>query len=236
MQIYAYIIDIILLIIAALFLFAGFKKGFLHMIIALIGYIAAILIASKLSHILSGYFYQNFIYGNIVEKINLAISQGVDTLDIQALAQTAIVAVPMYIASLLKTNFGGMTGIEEKLLTNEVATKQDIGATITDLIITPTIEPLMRAIIYIILFAIMAIIVSWIARFLTRFNSIPILGPINSLLGGAMGIAQAAVIFYLIAFVVGIVVAVTSGSLVYLNNDVISKTYLFKLFYTSKFI
>ena len=82
-----------------------------------------------------------------------------------------------------------------------------------------------------LIFVICVIIVKMIASLFKRFYKIPILGPVNSFLGGAVGVLKAAVLLYILAVAASFAVSVTANQLSWFNTDIISHSHIFSGFY-----
>lgn len=236
MQIYSYIIDFIIVVIAFFTVIDAFKKGFLRSVVLLVGYFVAAIVTVKLSGYLATYIYDRFIYQNIVDNINSAVVAGLANMNIDEVVLASLSALPTFLSSLLKVNFGGVEGIKINLEQTKTTIEQNAGSTITDTIITQTIVPLLEVIFCILIFVILCGVVKAIASIFKNFYEIPILGPINSLLGGIMGIAQAIIMILILAVISNIVISMTDNNLSFYNNSILQNTFIFKWFFGSKFI
>lgn len=103
-------------------------------------------------------------------------------------------------------------------------------------LIAPAVKLVLKGIIWVVAMFILMFVSRGVADSFKNLNRIPIIGPINSLLGAALGFAEGAIIVYLISQLVRLVCYFTSNSLMFLNTEAVSSTYIFKwLFYFDVF-
>lgn len=99
-------------------------------------------------------------------------------------------------------------------------------------IVAPAVKLVLKGIIWVVMMFILMIVSRNIANAFRGLNAVPIIGPINSLLGGLLGLAEGIVLIYVISQLVRLVCYFTGGSLMFLNTETVQATYIFKhLFY-----
>ncbi len=100
------------------------------------------------------------------------------------------------------------------------------------ILVAPAVKAVLKGIIWIVSMFILMFISRAIANAFKGLNKVPIIGPVNVLLGAILGLAEGAVVIYLIAQTVRFVCYFTSDSLMFLNTDTVMNTYIFRhLFY-----
>lgn len=109
--------------------------------------------------------------------------------------------------------------------------RADTAAAIEEQVVAPTVTAILKGIIWIIAMAVLMAISRAIANTMKGLNKIPVIGPVNSLFGAALGLAQGVVVMYIISQVVKLVCYLTSNSLMFLNAETVAKTRVFKEFY-----
>ncbi len=107
---------------------------------------------------------------------------------------------------------------------------------ITNTMVKPVLLVPMRALIFLILFVIILLILNIAARLLKGINRIPLVGGINKLLGAAAGVAQGAVVIFLVCIFVQVVISLSGNELIFLNTMTIDKTYMFQKIYYFDYI
>ncbi len=93
------------------------------------------------------------------------------------------------------------------------------------------IEGAVRVILGIIIFTLVSVLLSIAAKAFRKINDVPLLGTLNRLCGGVLGIVIGVFIALLGATVCAVIVAVSGNSLTWLNVDIVDKTYLFSVLY-----
>ena len=236
MQYYSIILDIAYVIIFLLVVISAYRKGFLRSVILCLGYIASIIISISVSRYLSKIIFDTFIRDNIIKAVNSKLTGNVNADGIQTIVAEFMSKLPNIITKSISAYFGGQQGIIDNIQNSSGGVINNIGITIADNIVAPIVITLLQTLVCVIVFVLCIIVVKMIARLFTGFYAIPVIGPINSILGGVVGIAQAAILLYIIAVLGKMLISLSANELGYFNTKIIDSTYIFKLFYNSKFI
>lgn len=109
--------------------------------------------------------------------------------------------------------------------------RSNTAAVIESEIVAPAVITILKGIIWIIAMFILMAISRTIAAAFKGLNKVPIIGPVNSLLGAALGLAEGAVVIYIFSQIVKLVCYLTSNSLMFLNSETVAQTRIFKEFY-----
>lgn len=70
-----------------------------------------------------------------------------------------------------------------------------------------------------------------VASLFKGFYAIPILGPVNAVLGGIVGIFKAGIILYVLAIVGSMVISLSGDKLSWFNSGIVENSHIFKWFY-----
>jgi hypothetical protein len=132
---------------------------------------------------------------------------------------TAGEAVTRAIAALIESEAGG-----------------SVSGALLDNIIAPLIIVPLRTLIFFILFAIICIVMSIIAKKMEIVNKIPLIGTVNSVLGGTIGLVKALVIVFLVCIGLNILITVTGNAIIFINTMTINESAIFKHIYNFNFI
>ena len=117
-----------------------------------------------------------------------------------------------------------------------IDTKSSAKTALMDGIISPACIIIIRSIVVILLFIVFAAILGIIARGAGFINKIPVIGKINSLLGGVAGLCEAAVIIVLFCLVTRLISSMFGGEVILFNDTAINSTFLFKHIYNLDFL
>lgn len=109
--------------------------------------------------------------------------------------------------------------------------RADTAAAIESQVVAPVVIMVLKGIIWIIAMAVLMAISRAVANAMKGLNKIPVIGPVNSLFGAALGLAEGVIVLYIISQLVKLVCYMTSNSLMFLNSDTVAETRIFKEFY-----
>lgn len=105
-----------------------------------------------------------------------------------------------------------------------------IGSGILSDVIDPIVLVPLKIIVFLVIFAVLMLILNIIAQAAKLINKIPVISSVNELLGAVLGFAEAVIVLMIICFVVRFIIS-ASDSLVFLNEQTIEKTFIFKHIY-----
>lgn len=98
-------------------------------------------------------------------------------------------------------------------------------------IVAPVVKGLLKILVWLLLMLVFRLIIVPVSNSFKLVNKIPLIGPVNSLLGAILGTAEGIIFVYAISLAVKLAVYLSEGSLMFINNETISQTYLFKILY-----
>ncbi len=230
MATYSFIIDVVTALIGFFIIYGAYRKGFIRSIILVIGYVFSIFLAIYLSKIVSVYLFDNFIRASIIENINKTVAANTGAVSVSVVVPAILAKLPPILQNPILGSFGG-EGELIKLIDNQTGGILDkLGSVIADNVVAPIILSLMEVISCFIIFILCTIFVKIIAKMFKGIYAIPIIGPINSILGGLLGIIQTGIVFYLLALIVSTIISLTANELPWINNEVVNSTYIIRHF------
>lgn len=168
--------------------------------------------------------------GDSAEDIQSGVRESVTESMLRALVGDVV--APSTLREILES----VSGAENKLRsTVDVflnGNSQSTAETVEQNLVGPAVKSILRVLIWIISMFILTIITRVVSNAFENVNKIPIIGPVNAILGGALGLAEGMVLVYVLAQLVRLVCYATSNSLMFLNTETVQKTYVFRhLFY-----
>lgn len=98
------------------------------------------------------------------------------------------------------------------------------------------IKDAVRLVIGVIIFIIVVILLSLAAKAFKGINKVPVLGTVNKLLGGVLGLAVGLIICLVLVSITAAVISVSGNQLSWMNISIIDRTYLFSIFYKYNFL
>lgn len=110
----------------------------------------------------------------------------------------------------------------------------DLGAALSKNVIKPIMNVPIRALIILILFAILSIVFSFLAKAFRNVNKLPLIGPVNTVLGAVFGFVQAVIVIMLICVILQLTVSLTGNTIIFMNTQTIDKSIVFRYIYNFK--
>ncbi len=106
---------------------------------------------------------------------------------------------------------------------------------LTEIVVEPFVLTIIKIIVFIIAFSLLMFVVRFVSTVLSKsMNMVPLVGPLNTFLGGALGFAQGAIIIIVAVLVIKLLVSLTNNQILVFNTDTIEETYIFKHIYDIK--
>ena len=94
--------------------------------------------------------------------------------------------------------------------------------------IGPVVLFLTTAILFLLLLILLGFLVRYLARLFRFVNDIPLLGPINCILGGVVGLIRGFLVLFVLAVFVDFLCSITNNSWEVLNQSIIQRTFLYQ--------
>ncbi len=126
---------------------------------------------------------------------------------------------------------GTTEGVSNVLTTFIGGNAEETARVTEERIAAPIIKGLLKILIWLVLVFIFQLIIRPVSDSFKIVNKIPLIGPVNSLFGAILGAVEGIIFIYALSLAVKLAVYLTEGSLMFINNQTISQTYIFKYFY-----
>mgnify|MGYP000575709376 CR=1 FL=1 len=127
-------------------------------------------------------------------------------------------------------------GLVNSVVVSVVESSGNPGKAILDNVAKPVILVPLRTVVFVILFFLALIILSIIIRATSVVNKLPVIGKLNSLLGGVLGLVQGLIIVFIVVIIAHMAVALSNNTLIFLNEMTINKSYAFSWVYNFSFL
>lgn len=211
------------------------RRGFVKTVASFVGYIAALFVAASTAKPLATMFYSAFIRPSMTRSIESKLS-GVQAEALPGALYQLVESLPQSLLEAAGFNKAALAGSLQGLAENG---GQNAAAAIADAVVQPLVVMLLKMVLFLLIF--------WVAMFFVRrivwmvggVNRLPLIGSVNRLLGGVVGIVQAAVMMYVIAVLLMLLISLGSGELALTiqgqrvtlaSQAVFEQTMLFKTF------
>jgi uncharacterized membrane protein required for colicin V production len=225
MNVGSIILDVILVLIVLFVAWRSAKRGFVRTLIEMVGYVLAIVLAFSVASFLSKQIYESFVRPSIVKSIEANLSE----FNGENLSQV-FNKVKNNIPSYMLTAAGYNAEIEKNIADEIMVSKGNTAkaaADITDRLAKPAMTYILNIILIFILFFLFMLVVRFLAKVLNSLFNVPVLGTVNYLLGGVLGIFKGVIIALLLCALISISIKLF-GDKWFITNDIVNNTYLYK--------
>ncbi len=182
----AFVLDLILVVIFAAFVFEAVKKGFVLSFLELVAVILAFVMAYTFSPTVAQMAYDGFVKESVIETIETQIDENVSLSETSAKAQLIIESIPDYVVS-----FADTMGISVEDIKNDVAetniTSENVATELVEKIAQPIIIGVLTALSFTVLAIVLLFVLKLVAKLISRIFRLPIIKTINKTLGGVLG-------------------------------------------------
>lgn len=217
--------DIIIIAVFALLFFIDFKRGIAITILNVAGVALTGFLAYHISNFLASWVYTAFVQ----QTLTTNLQQMIDTQGINSAIANSFSALPNWVMGMLGF-FLSIFGLDSSVYTNDFQVSNSAAAAVSasvENLIQPVITGMFRLVIGVVISIIIFIIIKILVKKLARVFKIPVVKQINKLLGGVLGLAEAAILVFFAVNIFSGVLEFSNPEM--LNNPMISGT-VFKFF------
>ncbi len=220
-----YIVDIVIVALVFIIIGAAVKKGFISTLIETFSFLISAFAASKLSPVVSGWAYDAFVRDTVEKRFNDVLSEAASGMSMQAKADELLSNIPEGMLNLAE-----LTDFDTAALTSSVsaqaATNDQLIQNLIDNVVYNVVTAVSQAVVFILLFIVFIIALSFISKLFKKVNKIPLIGKVNEILGGVIGVVKAVVVVFVACTVLYIVVGVMDEN-AFVEAVINSKIYSF---------
>lgn len=217
--------DIIIIAVFALLFFIDFKRGIAITILNVAGVALTGFLAYHISNFLASWVYTAFVQ----QTLTTNLQQMIDTQGINSAIANSFSALPNWVMGMLGF-FLSIFGLDSSVYTNDFQVSNSAVASVStsvENLIQPVITGMFRLVIGAVLSIIIFIIIKILVKKLAIVFKIPVVKQINKLLGGVLGLAEAAILVFFVVNIFSGVLEFSNPEM--LNNPMISGA-VFKFF------
>lgn len=217
--------DIIIIAVFALLFFIDFKRGIAITILNVAGVALTGFLAYHISNFLASWVYTAFVQ----QTLTTNLQQMIDTQGINSAIANSFSALPNWVMGMLGF-FLSIFGLDSSVYTNDFQVANSAATAVSasvENLIQPVITGMFRLVIGVVISIIIFIIIKMLVKKLARVFKIPVVKQINKLLGGVLGLAEAAILVFFVVNIFSGVFEFSNPEM--LNNPMISGA-VFKFF------
>lgn len=220
------IIDLIALLIIILIIVISAKRGFLSGVVSFVGWIVSVLAANQLCKPAANYIYSNLVRSRVHDAV-------LNSLDgASASLSSSYSDILNLLPESIKNLIGGETAqeaINAVLGSSAGAAPETTAQALTDEVIGPIIITLLSAVAFIIIFLVCSLVVKLLSGVFRGVHKIPIIGPLNTMLGAVIGAVEAVILLYVIGVAIRFLITASGGSLFGLTAEDFNNTYTYNI-------
>lgn len=195
------------------------------------GYIVSTVSSLFLSKFIFNFVYSNFVEVSLFDAINLKLMDIMTSSNLESQIDLIYSKMPQNIINTINLTIGDKDYIYEAINQGSTTIIESISNVLSQNVFKSFVNSILQPLIFILLFFLINFIIKIILSFATKLLDFSFLGKINSILGGAFGILKSTLILFFICTIVYLIVIVTSNDLKYINDEIIDKTFIFKIIY-----
>ena len=220
-----YLLDLIVLTIIAAVALISARRGFVRVVIESAGFIAAILITLTISTPLASLTYDKIIEPPIVSSVSSAAGESTS----QVVDKTWD-SLPGFVK-----NNSEKIGISKEKIDKSIGENIGEGAeaavkSASQNAVKPVVVRILSLIYSVFILIILLFLVKILAKFINRLFSFSLVGKMNRVLGGILGIPKGIIIAIAFCLIISLAVSFTSGGFLIFTKDAIDNSWFFSHF------
>lgn len=221
----SYIIDIIIILVVLLFVFLSAKKGFVRSIVEVVGFIAAIIIAFTFSSPIADIVYDKMVEPTVVKNVESVV------VDVANETDTAIDTVWGKMPDFITEN--NYYSISKEKVTSDIQVHSEnstnsLAKNISLSLVKPVTTRILTGVISIVMVTVLLFIVRFVAKPINKLFTFSVVGDINKVLGGLLGLVKGLAIVIVFCLIISLILSFSKNGFLFFTNDIIEDTILFK--------
>lgn len=225
------VLDLTVVVIIAIMMLAGYKRGLVNSVIDFAGVIVAAVAASFIASLAAVSIYDNFIMNKVIESAESAFAAIPSQATAAQQAEKILSSLPDYAVNALS-----FSGIDANALSSKIASSNVAVPQLIESLVRPTAVRLVSTISTIILFVIFTVLIAFLAKFLTKAVNAVGLSVINRIGGAAFGAVKAVILIMVLTLILYFIMMLLPSDTVNEMNDAIEHSYLYSGIYKLNFL
>ncbi len=219
MDLFAILIDIVMLAILITTIVRFYKKGFFVSLFSVGGSIVAVVLALIFSNPLAVFVFDNFMRGGITARVDSSLSDALPQQSVSVLVEGFTESMPQSLTENLE-GFN-VPQVLEDLFTSGIELNSQ---SIVDTAVAPVMISVTSAVVFFFLVFAIKMCFILIERLFYAVDKIPIASQLNSILGGAIGLVPGVINIILVFSAFTLVAMFTSNQIPVINSDTLYAT------------
>lgn len=217
-------VDLLLLVIVALFMLIGIKNGFVRTLLSLVSRIASVVLAYLASDKYAEMFYEKFLKERIVSSFDEHVAT-TSLSDVSQQVSAVLDSIPESVSGIL--NVLGIDLASFSNVASDSIENSNVSSFLEETIAGPASVFVCRIIIFVIVSLLASLAFSILIKLLCKIVDLPVLKTANKALGGILGLLNGIIL----SFIASYVCVIISGWINYPDfNEAVNASYLIEFF------
>lgn len=195
-----YALDLVLVGIFVLFVFVGVHRGFIRSAIHFLGSVIAACLAGVLGGMAAQWLFDSMFRGALVEKVGSSIN-ALGAGEASAAIDSVLAALPDFLVRALEE-----AGVSATAISQGIAGQSSQAAERVADLLAPVFVSFLKVLAVLVVFALLMVIVRILAEVIGGVLHLPLLGQLDSILGGVCGFLMALVLVWVVVAAVQVFV------------------------------
>ncbi len=201
-----YVLDLVLFGIFVLFVAVGVFRGFIRSAIHFLGSIIAACLSAVLGGMAAQWLFDSMFRGALVERVQESLNM-LGTSDALSSVDNLLASLPDFIVRALQD-----AGVTASSISGSIASQSGAAAERIADLLAPTFVGFLKVLAVIVIFALLMVVVRMVAELLSHVLRLPLLGQLDSILGGVCGFLLALVLVWVMLAAVQVFVPMLDAS------------------------
>lgn len=180
------VLDIILVVIFALFVFTSIKKGFVLSLLEFVAVIMAFVLSYSISPAVAQAAYDGFVEEKIVESVEAQIDENFSLAETAEQTEVLLDAIPDFMVSYAESTGVSIDDVKEKIA-SEKFSSENIATELVEKVAQPIVVGALTAVFFLIISVALIFILKIAAQLISKVFKLPLLNTVNKALGGILG-------------------------------------------------
>ena len=185
-----YVLDLVLFGVFVLFVAMGVFRGFIRSAIHFLGSIIAACLSAVLGGMAAQWLFDSMFRGALVERVQESLNM-LGTSDALSSVDNLLASLPDFIVRALQDAGVTASSISGSIVSGSSAAAERIAD-----LLAPTFVGFLKVLAVIVIFALLMVVVRILAEVLSHVLRLPVLGQLDSILGGVCGFLLALVLVW----------------------------------------
>lgn len=194
----SFVIDILLVVLVGFVIYRAASKGFISTVLDTLSVFISAIVAKMFSAPVAEKCYDMFVHDLVRTRFIKVLDELSSAISIREKVLAMIDGLPPMAVKLAEASGVDMSSLANSVSVAGNATDEQIADIVVDKIGYTIMINITEVLIFLVLFILVALLIRFVSKFFENTNKIPLVGKLNSVLGGAIGVVKAIVILVVV--------------------------------------